>query len=917
MWSPSPEQWKQVEPLVDELLDMEETGRSAFIERSFSHDPHLREWVDRLLAGIGNAAFLDRPGAEFLSEALRPDQAEETETNDPLLGTTFGPFRILHEIGHGGMGRVYLAEREGGSFEQRVALKVISSPLLSTSLRQRFMAEQRALARLEHPNVARLVDGGVRDDGLPWFAMEYVEGVRLDAWCDERRLDLRARLLLFLSVCDAVQAAHQRLVIHRDLKPSNILVTTTSEVRLLDFGVAKLLGGDDGEADDTRAGERLFTPEYAAPEQWRHEPVTSATDCYALGVIFYQLVCGARPHDLRSRPRESWMRIVEEEPARPASALATAEAATARGLTLSGLLRTLRGDLDAIALAAVRPDPTVRYQTVRQFADDVRRFLDAMPVRAREGRWTYHVSRFVRRHRTAVGLAATAMLAIVGGAMATASEARKARAAAEEATAVSSFLRSLFVEAAPEQTRGDSITAGEMLQRAAAGVDSMFAGKPQLQVQVLLTVYEINRDLGAVDRADTLVRKAVAIADSAIPRSMAAIMARATLGEIQRIRGELPLADSAFRRAIDDAQDIGAPDTTLARLYGAWTNVLYRMQRFDDAAAASRQAYQVGAPLGPVFLGQSAGNVAAALDAAGKDDEAGREFERAARHFASPELATNPEHLMLLGNWSALLEERWELDSARMLKERVLPLLSRVYANGHDRVVIARSNAAYTALRLEQAAAAESGFTAAYEMAVRLHDDKHFLAIVTSTNIGRARLAAGQWASAETVFRDVLTRVRAGVGGQHAYASAAWFGIARAAAKLGRTAEGLVALDSAAAIARSALPPTHVRHAEITLARGEYLLDAGRVAEAEPLLREGLEQFRQRLSPRDPQVAEAAFLLARALALAAGPGSTQRQSEIVALCREAASRYAQLPSRARARASVDSALAVWRREGKA
>jgi tetratricopeptide (TPR) repeat protein len=455
-----------------------------------------------------------------------------------------------------------------------------------------------------------------------------------------------------------------------------------------------------------------------------------------------------------------------------------------------------------------------------------------------------------------------------------------------------------------------------MLQRAAGGIDSMFPDRPELRIRLLLTVAEINRDLAAFGRADTLARRAVAVADSFSGRSLTTVASRAMLADILRARGELAAADSLMLGALALASELGAPDTTRARLLGARGHILYRLQRYPEAEVVNREALALGTRLGPLFLGYATGNLAGVVDAAGRDATADSLYVRALSIFRAAKLTTHPDYLQALGNRAALLEERWELDSSRAMKEELLPMMQRIYPGGHDRVVIALNNVAFSQLLLGNAAAAESGFARAQALAVRLHAPGHPLAVVPLNNVGRARLLAGKTASAESTFRRVIDQVRASLGHGHPLASIGWLGLGRALGAQDRHQQALAALDSADAIARGALPPTHPRAAEVAVAKGEVLLSAGRPAEAESVARPALEWRRLHLTARDPGVADAAFLVARAMVAsdrAAGRGAT-RAAEVEALCTEAATRYGMLPSRADRRAEVDSSIARWKEE---
>ncbi len=383
--APDQERWRRVEALLDEALELEPAQRAAFLARA-ADDPELFAEVQRMLGAIERSeAFLHEPVARVAGE-LSPNPA-------PLPAGTpavIEHYRIVREIGRGGMGSVYLAERVD-DFEQRVALKLVRRGLhLDNEIVQRFLEERRILATLEHPNIARLLDGGFTPDGLPWFAMEYVDGVPIDRYCREHAVDVPGRLNLFLAVCDAVRYAHRHQIVHRDLKPGNVLVTAEGDVKLLDFGIAKLVAPDAEAARNlTRTGVRLLTPDYASPEQVRGDTVTPASDVWSLGVVLFQLVAGRLPFGEEREDGFAIERRVLEATPRPPSSVAVEE--TVR--------RRLRGDIDAIALRCMRREPWLRYDTAGELAEDVRRHLDGRPVLARGGTRTYRVRAFMRRNR--------------------------------------------------------------------------------------------------------------------------------------------------------------------------------------------------------------------------------------------------------------------------------------------------------------------------------------------------------------------------------------------------------------------------------------------------------------------------------------------------------------------------------------
>ena len=403
----TPERWREAQRLFHEARDKPAAERSAFVAAEAAGDAELAAEVTSLLAA-------DADSGGFLETPASPPEAPRTRV---------GAWQILHEIGHGGMGTVYLGERADGPFKKRVAVKVVRRGMDTEAVLKRFRQERQILAGLEHPNIARLLDGGNTEDGLPYLVMEYVEGEPLTAWCTRRGLDVAARLALFRTICATVQFAHQNLVVHRDLKPGNITVTADGTPKLLDFGIAKLLNADlaGTTRDLTVAGGGAFTPEYASPEQIKGERITTASDVWSLGVLLYELLAGVRPFGAAGAPPgEVAKAVLETEPEKPSAAAARAGGERMR--------RRLEGDLDTIVLKALRKEPERRYASAEQLSEDLRRHLEGAPVKARRDTFTYRTGKFLSRHRAAVAAAALVLVALVGGILATARQARIARA---------------------------------------------------------------------------------------------------------------------------------------------------------------------------------------------------------------------------------------------------------------------------------------------------------------------------------------------------------------------------------------------------------------------------------------------------------------------------------------------------------
>jgi non-specific serine/threonine protein kinase/serine/threonine-protein kinase len=427
------ERWERVKSLLDEALPLDAEHRRNYLHDVCLGDDDLRLEVESLLLSHEQA------GNEFLKTP-----AFEIHANPVThVGKRIGPYDILEEVGHGGMGKVYRAVRADGQYTKEVAIKLVRGGFDSASLLERFRNERQILASLDHPNIARLLDGGTTDDGIPYLVMELVEGVPIDNYCDEQRLNISQRLELFRHVCAAVQYAHQRLVIHRDIKPGNILVTADGTPKLLDFGIAKLL---DPSVNPTTTVAHPMTPEYASPEQILGESVTTAADVYSLGIVLYQLLTGRSPYVGDTRlPHELARAICESQPERPSSVIlkpemfppqntghVSAMAAGPEG-SIARLRRRLHGDLDHIALKALRKEPQQRYGSAEQFAEDIRRHLVGLPVMARKGSWNYHAAKFIQRHRAAMAVTVAMVAMLIAGVILIVREARIASINAQRA----------------------------------------------------------------------------------------------------------------------------------------------------------------------------------------------------------------------------------------------------------------------------------------------------------------------------------------------------------------------------------------------------------------------------------------------------------------------------------------------------
>ena len=492
----SPDQWHALSPYLDEALGMTVEQRATWLSSLRERDPVL----------AGQLQVLLREYSVLSAEGYLEKGSIGLPGGASLAGQTLGVYTLKAQIGQGGMGTVWLAERNDGRFERRVAVKFLNIALMGKGGEERFRREGSILALLVHPNIAELVDAGVSQGGQPYIILEHIEGDHIDRYCDQHKLDVAARLRLFLDALQAVAKAHANLVVHRDLKPSNVLVRTDGQVKLLDFGIAKLLEGEGQSAEATCLtveGGRAMTPEYAAPEQLRGEPITTATDVYALGVLLYVLLTGQHPAGTGPHtPADLVKAIVDTEPTRPSdtveptrvNAELTAAAAARRATTPDKLRRLLRGDLDTIIAKALKKEPAERYSSVTALADDLRRYLRNQPINARPDTLTYRAAKFVRRNRLAVSLAALAMAVTAAGVVGTLIQSHKVRSERDFAYRQllrsqehDAFLEFLLSDAAP---LGKPFTANDLLARGERVMQMQHTNNPSRKADLMIWMGE-------------------------------------------------------------------------------------------------------------------------------------------------------------------------------------------------------------------------------------------------------------------------------------------------------------------------------------------------------------------------------------------------------------------------------------------
>jgi len=790
--------YHQLKELFQSALDRDPGQRAEFLQQACDGDAVLRAEVEEMLAAYEqDASFLEAPAFAVGAELLADGQT------GLMVGRRIGPYKVLREIGHGGMGAVYLAVRDDDQFRQQVAIKLIRSGLDSDFIIHRFRQERQILAQLAHPYIARLLDGGTTETGCPYFVMEYIEGQPVDAYCDRHQLSTAERLKLFRLVCAAVHYAHQNLIVHRDIKPRNLLVTEEGVPKLLDFGIAKLLNPEltAETSDHTATVLRLMTPDYASPEQVRGEPITTASDVYSLGVLLYELLTGHRPYRIKSRSPSEIARIIcEQEPEKPSTVVSRIEeVAGTDGAALTTLTpesvsgtrdgqpdklrRRLSGDLDNIVLKAMRKEPERRYASVEQFAEDLRRHLEGLPVMARKDTFSYRSGKFIRRHKAGVAAAALVVLTLMAGIVATAWEARvaakqarlaveqrdKARTEAAKAERIKSFLQDVLSYAdpywySPGRGQGRDVKVVEALNAAAQRIDTELNDQPEVKAEIHQTIGNTYRALALYDAAERHFRAALKLRRELYGEEHLKVAESLYfLGAAIQWKGDLPAAESYYQQALAIQRKLpGGDNVYLPHMVSACATMRQIQKGNDEATEA---LFREALNLFRKHYGEEHFTVAAAYVnlgglyfQRGDLDEARARYQQALdisrKFFGGPSLETAGISRTL----AVVLTEQGEYTAAEALIRPALELERRTLGENHPRVAESLRQLAILLCAKRDYVRAEAEVRRAIDIERRLQlVGGPGVGVADSLNLlGAILTKAGQPARAETYLREAL-----------------------------------------------------------------------------------------------------------------------------------------------------------------
>lgn len=811
----TPTRLREIRVLFDAVVECGPETRADYLLAATPDDPELREEVTSLLAALDTDDDpLERSPAELMAQAL-------TDDGSALVGARVGPYELVRRIGVGGMGAVYEGVRADDQFRKRVAIKLLRPSTESALAIRRFRYERQILANLDHGNIAGLLDGGVTSEGHPYLVMEYVEGAPITSWCDAQRLSARERVALFRQVCDAVSHAHQNLIVHRDLKPGNILVAHDGTVKLLDFGIAKLLREEEGpdQLPATHGGARAFTPEYASPEQVRGLPVGTTSDVYALGVVLFELLAGQRPFNLEGRLLAEVERIVCEEPPPGPSTVVTDAAAEKRGERSAARLRArLAGDLDAIVLTALRKEPERRYRSAEQLALDLDRYLGGLPVKARRDSVGYRLGKFVRRRRFELAAAAIVLLSLGGGVAATMRQARQVEVARARTAAINDFLLTMLGAADPGSL-GRDVMVRDVLDSAAVQADALSA-QPVLEADVRTAIGRTYLGLGEYGSARVQLRRVLDARRAIAPdgdRDVAVAMNNLALA-IQ-YNGEFASADSMHQDALALYTRTAGRDDTL------------RASLLNDAAQSRHE-------LGDLVAAESLYRKAIELRerAIGPDDPG----------LVSP-----------LNNLGVVLGDLGDIAAAESLAALAVEVARRAYGPSHPIVAMTINNHANVLELADRIAESDSLFLVTLAMRRDILGPEHPDYAWTLFNYAQFLLRRERYEEAEKYSREVLALRGITLPDAHPAVATAMQALGLALAHQGKPDEGERWLRESLELRRKTLPEGHwlVSSAESVL--GEHLTQVGRYAEAEKLLLPAEARLVAERGAKSPQVSAA------------------------------------------------------------
>jgi eukaryotic-like serine/threonine-protein kinase len=827
--------WEKIEHLFEESLKIDAELRSDFLKLECGDDTDLFEEVLSLLKEDSEVHSIFTENA---AQSFFPQHEMRKE------GSLIGSYRIIKKIASGGMGDVYLAERADGEFEQKVALKLIRPGSSSLDVIARFKSERQILAKLQHPNIARLLDGGLTDDGLPFFTMEFVDGIPIDEYCDKKKLTINQRLSLFSNVCSAVQYAHQNLIIHRDLKPSNILITVNGQVKLLDFGISKVFTEEPNDAGLTSTGVFVMTPEYASPEQIRSEMITTASDIYSLGLILYKLLTGDFPYRIKNfTPLELERSICLTEPEKPSTLIlktirskkhnsnGSSERFSNRKIEAESLRKNLSGELDNICLLALRKEPALRYVSAEQFKSDIDKYLKGLPVSAHPPTIKYRTQKFVRRHKAAVTAAififAAVTILTTFYFIQLKEERDKARLEAEKSAKVSEFLVDIFKVANPSESRGEMITARELLDKGAEKIENELTNQPDIKATLLEVIGNVYSTLGMYDEAKNLVENSLKIRTELNPRSIETAKSFNSLGNIHILKGEYDLAMKMLQNAknviSNSENDQSLLEANILQNFGTLSNLLGNYQKADSFYVEALNIFK-NIPSSKELMLTAMNNLALLKHEDGKYEESEQLYKEA--YTLQKELYNDKPHPELATttyNYAQLLRDMGKYNEAELMFKNSLRMDKALHNNEHPDVAYSLQGLATIYSQKGNYTEALKLHTQSLEMRKKFFGDEHPDVAHSTFNLARIKYESGKLIEAEKDFTETMRIRKKLYGEEHPAVAKTLEKLSEISFDLGNYEKSKKLLDAAENIILKTIGEENLSYALILLNKAQLL----------------------------------------------------------------------------------------------
>jgi len=866
----TPERYNEIQLLFEAALEHNPDTREVFLKEACKEDAALFHEVVSLLDADSNGhALLEGSALESIDD-------EQLTSLLSLEGTQVGPYRLISQVGEGGMGIVFLAERIDGAFEQQVALKLIKRGMDTAQIVRRFKVERQILGRLQHEHIARIYDGGVTEDGRPYFVMEYVDGLPIDTYCDTHRLSIDERLGLFVTVCKSVLFAHANLVVHRDLKPENILVTNDGVVKLLDFGIAKVLGEGENYTALTGPGKRILTPAYASPEQLRGDTINTSSDIYSLGVILFELLVGQKPDTQATtdstepeRPSMHFERSMRGDDTTTAETISQA-----RRTQPNKLRRLLHGDLDVICLKALRSEPVRRYGSVGALSEDIQRYRVGLPVLARPETALYLMRKFVQRYRAGV-VATLAGVFIFAGMIGfytyqLSQERDRAQFEAEKAQQVASFLQGIFEVSNPSQSKGETITARELLDRGAEKLATDLAEQPEIQADMFDIVGTVYRELGLYTRADSILQQALKNKIEVYGEEGFELAATLNaLGITRRVMGDYPGADSVYRAALAlQRQYIKGEHEDIAETLANLSVVLRRMGHLEDAEAMARESLEQRLKLlGPdhIEVAATMNNLAVILYHQERLEETDSLYVEVTRILRTSVGDTHPGVASTLNNRAALQSQLGNTEESLELYRASLEAKKKLYGTEHPSLVLTLNNIGNALFKLDRLDESDATLDEAMALGEQVFSRPHPERANTIQHKANVVEARGDLEKAEALHWQALDVFKAVYGEKHDKIARSLYKIAVLQADQGRYKDAEKIQREGLAVSKEVTGEQHISFVMGLQNLGRIYAESGNHIAAKPILQEALA-LRIALRGEDhPEVDESREKLAETL----------------------------------------------------